>query len=784
MKSCKSRWQKLGGSGRCAERVIVFFAMRIPLTVPVMMVCGLPVMMGWAQDGVVPPRAIPVEESAEEVDGAVGGEGQAAMDAVGETEEAVPRAVPVEGEEAEEESGEVAPPRAVPVSEDGPERQEAAEEGEEAAKVPAVPTPPPLVRPAAPKITAPDPSKIDIALNTDPNARPVSLRIPAPRGLIVDRYGKPLAQNRVSCYPGVEFPLPDGVADTEVLAVVRPGIDYCRSALGVTWEVTDEEILEHYRKRRWVPMYCNAVITQEKADTAKKKAPAGVVFRPFFLRHYPEKSYAGHLLGQMGKSGGFSTGDLKPEEAMWPPTVGRAGLEKRFDQELTGKPGLYTALYDAKGEKLAEEWRERPRAGHTVVTSIDLEMQASAERGLRSRGIRGAFVIMDVRTGDILAMASTPAPDPNEWVYGIGDEEYKKLINHPDKILYCRATQGLYPPASTFKIVTALAALETPKVDPETQYRCYKGMYFGKIWMWNHSHRDEGSMTVVRAIKRSCNTWFFQAAKACGGDALSSMGSLFGFGDKTGICLEDMEVAGRMPTPEYYVTAKKGSMVGGNLANVSIGQGDVESTPLQVCQMMAGVARGDAVPRPPSIRTALNLSKENLDAVRRGMRAVVADGDGTGTRAAISAVAMAGKTGTGQWQPSKRQYVAWFAGFVPASKPEYAYACLYEGDPGEAEISGGRKVAPIVGEVFRSVYRTLGRRGEERKRDAEASEEESGQGQVTKVRKPRRKTEGSGAVASASRQSTSSPQPAPAPAPAQQRRGGLRGFFDRLRKKE
>lgn len=793
MKSCKSRWRKPGSSRKLVKRLFVFCAMRIPLTVPLLMVCGLPVVMGWAQDSGVPPRALPVEESAEDAD------------------DAVPRAVPVEEEDAavesgdpdmEESAGEAAPPRAVPVAEEGMEEREAEADQEEAVKAPAVPTPPPLVRPAAPKTTAPDPSKINIALNTDPNARPVSLRIPAPRGLIVDRYGKPLAQNRVSCYPGVEFPLPDGVADAEVLAAVRPGIEYCRTALGVTWEVTDEEILEHYRKRRWVPMYCNAVISQDKADTARKKAPAGVVFRPFFLRHYPEKSYAGHLLGQMGKSGGFSTGDLKPEEAMWPPTVGRAGLEKRFDQELTGKPGLYTALYDAKGERLAEEWRERPRAGHTVVTSIDLEMQASAERGLRSRGIRGAFVIMDVRTGDVLAMASTPAPDPNDWVYGIGDEEYKKLINHPDKVLYCRATQGLYPPASTFKIVTALAALETPKVDPGTEYRCYKGMYFGKIWMWNHSHRDEGSMTVVRAIKRSCNTWFFQAAKACGGDALSSMGSLFGFGDKTGICLEDMEVAGRMPTPEYYVTAKKGSMVGGNLANVSIGQGDVESTPLQVCQMMAGVARGDAVPRPrlvkqiqdvdgrivqhfpPSVRTALNLSKENLDAVRRGMRAVVADGDGTGTRAAISAVAMAGKTGTGQWQPSKRQYVAWFAGFVPASKPEYAYACLYEGDPGEAEISGGRKVAPIVGEVFRSVYRTLGRRGEERKRDAEASEEESEQGQVTKVRKPRRKADGSGAVASAPRQSTASPQPAPTPAPAQQRRGGLRGFFDRLRKKE
>jgi penicillin-binding protein 2 len=479
--------------------------MRLSPSVPLIMMLAMPLTLV-AQEEAAVPRAVPVDE-------------EEGVDPEGE---AVPRAVPVDEEEAPD-PNEPPPPRSEAVVEEDESMVEGAAEPVvpgvvpraevvedspdadtegEVREVPAVPAPSPLQRPAAPKSTAPDPSKINVALNTDPNARPVSLRIPGPRGLIVDRFGKPLAQNRVAYYSGAEFPLADGMTDLAVIEAVRPVLAACAVEAGVAWEVTDADIVEHYKKRRWVPMYLNAVISEEKAEAVRKKLPAGMVLRPFFLRSYPAKSFAGHLMGQMGKSGGFPSGELKPEENMWPPTVGRAGLEKRFEAELTGAPGLYTALYDAKGSRLAEEWRERPKAGHTVVTSLDLDMQEAAERGLRSRGVRGSFVIMDVHTGDVVAMASTPAPDPNDWVYGIGDEEYKKLVDHPDKILYCRSTQGLYPPASTFKIVTALAALETEKVDPDTEYRCYKGMYFGKIWMWNHSHRDEGPMDVVQAIKR------------------------------------------------------------------------------------------------------------------------------------------------------------------------------------------------------------------------------------------------------------------------------------------
>jgi penicillin-binding protein 2 len=431
---------------------------------------------------------------------------------------------------------------------------------------------------------------------------------------------------------------------------------------------------------------------------------------------------------------------------------------------------------------LSEKWESRPRAGHTVVTTLDIELQKIAERNLKERGFRGAFVILDVKTGDVLAMASTPCLNPNDWVYGVTQEFYAKQLKEPDLVMTCRAIQGLYPPASTFKVVTALAALETDAIGPNSEFGCPSVMIIDKRPFHNHSRHDEGMMDVERAIMRSCNTWFYQVSKICGGTALSTMGSRFGFGEKTGICLEDMERSGMMPTSEYYRAKNGGSLSGGILANTSIGQGDVEATPLQVAQMMAGVARGDAVPHvrlvkmiqdvdgrivqhfPPSLRPPLDVSKENLNAVRRGMRAVVAGAGGTGSRAENNYVAIAGKTGTGQWHVKQHQYVAWFAGFVPYKDPEYAYACLYEGLPNEDEISGGKKVAPVVGDVFNEIYKAKKKRGELK----DGSGDDDDEPKV--VSRPRRAQPAAEEV-----------RPV-APAPEPPKRGGLFGWFSRRAK--
>jgi len=770
-----------------------------------------------AQDEVHPPKAVPVPEDVPE-------EIRPATPAAGHP----PRARPIEeeepppddpapdqpwepedarGEREKEEAGLKAEQEKARKEMERQQREMDEREKDEVIKVRAVPrdqgAPPLPTPPREPREVKP---KIPIAKDTDPNAKPLSLRVPGPRGLIVDRHGQPLAQNKVAYYIGIQLPMQEGLTDVQVLDSARGPLAFCQAQLTDRWNLSDADIISHYKKRRWVPIYSRALVPEDRIGKLKESLSPelGVVLRPIFLRTYPEGMLAGHLLGHMGKNeeGFFNAHnlDLQSNELMWPPTVGRNGLEKRFDKELTGEPGTYSALYDAKGGELAKETTP-PRAGHTVVTTLDIGMQKLVERKLREEGVRGAFVIMDVKTGDVVVMASTPSFDPNEWVYGVSDEHYQKLLNHPEEPMLCRAIQGLYPPASTFKIITCLAALETDDFGPNSELNCPPGMYFNKIYIRNHTKNHEGSMDVERAIMRSCNTWMFQAAKLCGPGALSSMAIRFGYGDRTGLCLGDsgmdrpMELPGFMPTPESYAK-EKGTMTGGILAITSIGQGRVLSTPLQVCQMMAGVARGDAVPRPrlvrviqdvdgrvvqhfpPALRAPLGLQQENLDAVRRGMRDVVYGGGGTGSRAANRYVLIAGKTGTGEWKEKRgvKQHVAWFAGFIPYKNPEYAYACLYEGDPGEGP-SGGKKVAPIVGDVFNDIYKARKKSGKLEEQPEDDDEE------FVKARSPRR-NDGAAASAVAAAPATAPPaekprrglrwlfrrkeQPAPAPAPAPQ----------------
>ena len=680
----------------------------------------------------------------------------------------------------------------VPQEEEPPSKAKSVPaEEDEPRTVRAVPgTAPAAVKPGGPNGSAErkaEKAKVAISLNTDPNARPLTLRVPAPRGQIVDRRGEALAQNRVAYYLGIQLPLQDGLKDAAVFAAAREPVAWVRRTLPDGWNMKDEKIIEHYQKRRWVPMLSSAMVPDGVVEKIKDQLPSGVVLRPFYLRTYPKETMASHLLGYMGKSGSMASGDILSDEYLWPPTVGKYGLEQRFDADLTGKPGIYSVLYNAGGEKLSEDWIDRPTAGHTVVTSLDARFQAIVEREMRENSVRGAFVIMDVKTGDVIAMSSNPGYNPNDWAYGIDTEQYNKYLTNKENPLLPRALQGLYPPASTFKIVTALSALDSGKMGVGTEFNCPSGMKFGNTWMWNHSHRDEGSMDVVRAIKRSCNPWFWQAARISGAANLTAMAARMGFGDKTGICLPSMEAAGNMPSPEFY-EKRKTAMTGGVLANVAIGQGEVSATPLQVCQMMAGIARGDAVPRPrlvrqiqdvdgrivqnfpPSVRGTLTINADALKAVRRGMRAVVADGDGTGTRASNNYVAMAGKTGTGEWHDHPKDYVAWFAGFVPANNPEYAYAALYEGDPGD-EISGGKKVAPIVGDVFNKIYRLKkdGMEMPEERAEGTGDDDDSPKA-LSSARRKRQKDDAAPAAA------------APLAVPVQPvQRAGLRGWWQRVR---
>ncbi len=644
----------------------------------------------------------------------------------------------------------------------------------------------PLPPPTEPK------AGIPISEKNDKNARTLFLSIPAPRGLIVDRNGVPLAQNRMAHFLGIQFPLGAELSQSQVLNYSKPLVSYIQKHTPDGWNVKDETLLEHYKNRRWLPLLAAKPIPAEATASAGKSVPPGVSITPCYLRHYPNGHIASHLLGFVGKTGGMSTQPIQNGDSLWPEVEGREGLEKKFNATLTGTPGKMNIVFSATGEKVAEEIVEYPKPGMTVVTSLDLEMQKTSERTLRDFTRRGAFVVMEVTSGDVLAMASNPDFDPNAFAFGIAETDFAKLINNKDKPLFCRPLNGVYPPASTFKIISALAGLESGKIDGNTNYECTSSLYVGDRYFHNANRSSgEGSMNVITAIKRSCNTWFYQAALATGVGPISSMATRFGLGEPSGICLPDSH--GRVVSPEWWKKNRKGNITSGDLCNICIGQGDNEVTPLQDCAMMCGVARGNSVPRarlvrqvqnlegtiveffPPENKSDLALQPENLRLVRAGMKAVVEESNGTGQGAGNSYVKVAGKTGTAQWIGGR--HMAWFAGFMPAGNPEFAFAAAYEGDEGEDGISGGRKVAPMIGKAFEEIYKGKKGRGEslDGPQDKSFAKDET-------VKRARIAEEDSGASPTAKRSADQGgPNKEEPPSLPPVRETGLRGLWNRIR---
>ncbi|MEM9478550.1 MAG: penicillin-binding transpeptidase domain-containing protein [Verrucomicrobiota bacterium] len=557
-------------------------------------------------------------------------------------------------------------------------------------------------------------------------ARVFTQLIPAPRGRIVDRKGRPLAQTKVAHYVQLQLPSAASVPDEEVLEFAHSEFEKATEKLGVRWDLpSDDLILRHYKNRRWVPLTFSPILSDKIAGRVRNwKIESDVVsLLPIYLRHYPEGETASHVIGHIGRQTRLhDTAPLVNDVSLWPRTEGRDGLEVTFDKFLQGKTGQTYSLFAPDGEKLIEKRLSNPVTGNDVVTTIDLDYQQTAERALRSYSRAGAFVVMDVRSGDVLGMASHPTFDPNDFTPFIATDDFAKLRNNPLLPLYGRAFRGLYPPASTFKAVVALAALEHGIVDRRTTYDCPGRYEIDGRYFHNHSRRNSGPMNVSYALARSCNTWFYQAGLDMGPTAMTNVAEMFGVGERTGVPIR-AEPGGFMPSEERLRARYKHSFGGGYLANAAIGQGHVLMTPLQVAQMMAGLGNGRILPRPRLVqhvqandgrilrhfpvesRRVLDLNPHNLQVVTDGLVQVVSGPGGTGRSGGIGYAQVAGKTGTGQWgDPKKKQYVAWFAGFVPAHDPIYAFAALYEGAPGHY-VSGGKNAAPMTSYFFRQIFR-------------------------------------------------------------------------------
>lgn len=570
---------------------------------------------------------------------------------------------------------------------------------------------------------SPEEETIIPTFETQKLARTYILDIPAPRGQITDRTGLPLAQNKVSYNLAVSFPTPLDFVDTKAVAFAREKIDKATKLIGRPIKTSDDAILRHYHNRGILPLEIAQNLSQPEYEAVKDRAKDFLVVRPIYVRVYPNGKIAGAIVGYTGKTRRNLDGIIDNHETLWPETEGRDGLEQTFNELLTGKHGEYKITFDKDGRKTSEKLIKPAVPGNNIVTTLDLHLQELAEKALAAKAKRGAIVIVDPTDGDILAMASWPTYDPNLFVPSISAEKFKQLQNDPDLPLLPRAFRSAYPPGSTFKVAVGMAALETGAIHSDDLYQCVPGIQIGNLTFHNWKKGDQGALNFVQALTQSCDTWFYQVGIKTGADPIIEWSLKLGFGAKCGIPLRG-EAEGRVPNDEYMKATHGRKLLNGDIANLSIGQGDMLVSPLQMAQAMAIVANGGKFYQTRLVRQVqsldqkivtayeerekrtLDVSETTMDEVRKGMIDVVNGPNGTGHEAQLEGVEVAGKTGTAQWGPkNKERTAAWFAGFLPAEDPKYAFAAVYEGDVG-SKVHGGTVAAPMIADVFKEIYKS------------------------------------------------------------------------------
>ncbi len=559
----------------------------------------------------------------------------------------------------------------------------------------------------------------DGSIFNESNARTMTISIPAPRGLILDREGRPLAQTRMAYHLALDFTQYKGEDKSPAAAVAwaQERIAEANTLVNGNEEYSDAKLTHYYKNRRWLPRKISQILTEKEAKKLESDLPEGLALLPVYQRFYPMKSLGAHLIGYVGAQTVLPSGPINDGDPLFQSTMGKAGFERVFDSKLRGIPGQKKMIFDKDGRKVHDEAVRVPRPGGNVVTTIDMDWQQYAERVLREGCKRGAMVVIDIHTGEVLVMASRPTFDLNEFVPYITNERYKELSDDPSKPLFGRAFQAAYPPASTFKPVITLASITSGAIRYNQKFNCQAFVKVGERKFYDHSRKPKGWVGPKLALAISNNPWFIQAGMKTGPQTFLSVARRMGYGSKTGLPLVG-ESAGIMPSPEYIKRRMGRTTTDGDTANLAIGQGLSLSTPLQVAQSMAAIGNGSAllqlqlvrqiqdfhgrvIEAPlPTVRNNLNVDASALRVTREGMRNVVHASYGTGKRADIGFTIMCGKTGTAQWKPEINQNLAWFAGFFPFDNPRYAYAVVYEGVPGES-VSGGRKAAPMVKRFFR-----------------------------------------------------------------------------------
>ena len=516
------------------------------------------------------------------------------------------------------------------------------------------------------------------------------IRYAAPRGEIFDRNGVPLAVNETTfCIMGYPLDL-NTVEKLDKLSKIlkRHGIPISIEDLQKTIK---QQRLAPYRVMKIVP---NLTMAQMADLVADFEFPKELFPMSVWRRTYPAGNIVANILGYVSEISekelesytekGYVGGDL----------IGKTGIERSYEEILRGIPGQEALEVDARGRKVRVLNSSAAAKGDDLKLTLDMGAQRLAVSLIKSH--KGALIAMDVNTGAIMALASSPVYDNNPLTWGVSGREWVEIINNPDRPMLDRAIAGVYPPASTFKAFMSIAALEENAINELTRYSCHGGLRIGSHFFKCWKHSGHGSLNVIGGLQHSCDVFFYQTGLKTGIDKLVKWGKKFHFGELTGIDLPG-ERAGLLASPEWKMRRFKTNWVNGDTVNYSIGQGYVLMTPIQIARLYAAIANGGKMVTPHLSQAGyrqpeiIGLNPEKLEIVQKGLDYVVSRG--TGARAGRFGVSIAGKTGTAQ--NSQGTDHALFAGYAPVDNPRYVAVAVVE-----AGRSGSGTAAPMVGQLL------------------------------------------------------------------------------------
>jgi penicillin-binding protein 2 len=520
----------------------------------------------------------------------------------------------------------------------------------------------------------------------------------APRGRVFDQKERLLAANRPS-YNVIAIP-------EDITPEVYP-------RLARLLEIPEREVRRRMsagREYPFAPAVIMADVPQELAFLIEERRPElpGVSVRVEGIRYYPYGETASHVIGYIGTVNRFESDTMDRDRFGANSKIGRAGIEKAFDDSLRGWRGGQQIEVDARGQMVRILSDRKPESGMDITLTLDLEFQKKIMELLK--GLHASIAVIDLETDGLLAMASAPAYDPNIFVSPASSEQRLHVLKDENSPMLDRGISAAYPPGSIFKLVTALAALDLRKITPQTRFRCTGSFQLGpkakpaRCWL----HEGHGNINLYEALERSCNVYFYNLAKRLTPDEIAHYAHELGLGEP--LKLEISRIApGLIPDSAWKKERFNQPWYQGETMNMAIGQGYMLVTPFEILRLTSIIAKNGKVVEPHLVvqdRTLMleaprvAIQEENLEVIKRAMLQVVESDYGTGQLARVDFNKLAGKTGTAQAPPLKAH--SWMTGFFPYKDPKLAFVVFVE-HGGSGGITSARLVKQML-EIWKDLH--------------------------------------------------------------------------------